>query len=191
MGRKKVIDEHSILDAAEAVVARDGAARLTLEAVAVQAGISKGSVVYGYKTKQALIEALVERAVSSDNRFNEEAARSFAGDNNSTIKGRIAAAAEPFPDDFRAVALNICAALAQDRSLRSAIQENQDLVIGKIREEASNSGGPLLAYLALEGLKLLETLDYHQWPAEERALLLRDILWLTEAHPDRPLQAAT
>jgi AcrR family transcriptional regulator len=187
MGRKKSIDQDRILDAAEVVVARDGAARLTLEAVAVQAGISKGSVVYDYRTKQALIEAMIERAVRSDNRFNEEAALPFAGGRNATIKGRIAAAAHPFPDDFRAVALNICAALAQDRGLRSAIQQNQDLVIGRIREEASSSRGPLLAYLALEGLKLLETLDYHQWPDEERAALLRDILWLTEALPDRPI----
>ena len=34
MGRKRVIDQEQVLDAAQRVVARDGAARLTLDAVA-------------------------------------------------------------------------------------------------------------------------------------------------------------
>ncbi len=178
MGRKKSIDQNRILDAAEAVVARVGATRLTLEGVAQEAGISKGSVVYDYGTKQALIEAMVERAVLRDNAFNEAAAAPFTGSVNATLKGRISAASQPFPDAFRAVALNICAALAQDHSLRSAIQKNQTAVIDRIRAEAGTARGPMLAYLALEGLKLLETLDYHQWSDSERAALLEDILQL-------------
>ncbi|WP_313434036.1 TetR/AcrR family transcriptional regulator [Novosphingobium sp.] len=183
MGRKKSIDLDHILDAAEMVVARVGAARLTLDGVAQEAGISKGSVVYDYGTKQALIEAMVERAVVRDNAFNEAAAESFAGRDNATLNGRISAASQPFPDEFRAVALNICAALAQDRSLRSAIQKNQTAVIGRIREEAGAARGPMLAYLALEGLKLLETLDYFQWADDERQALLDDIRWLASGPP--------
>lgn len=178
MGRKKSIDQDHILDAAEAVVAALGAARLTLEAVAKQAGISKGSVVYDYGSKQALLEAMVQRAVARDNAFNEAAAEACRAAENRTLHGRIAAAAEPFPDAFRAVALNICAALAQDLALRSAIQDNQNAVIDRVRQEASGARGPMLAYLALEGMKLLESLDYHQWPEGERKALLADIRWL-------------
>ncbi|SEJ95236.1 transcriptional regulator, TetR family [Sphingobium sp. AP50] len=178
MGRKKLIDQDRILDAAEAVVSTVGAARLTLEGVAREAGISKGSVVYDYGSKQALLEAMVQRAVVRDNAFNDAAAASCDAPRNRTLHGRIAAAAQPFPDAFRAVALNICAALAQDQDLRSAIQENQNAVIDHIREEADGARGPMLAYLALEGLKLLETLDYHQWSSAERDVLLGDIRWL-------------
>ena len=64
MGRKRVIDQEAILDAGEAVVARDGVTGLTLEAVAKQAGISKAAVIYDYKSKQAVIEAIVERLSS-------------------------------------------------------------------------------------------------------------------------------
>lgn len=183
MGRKKSIDQNRILDAAEVVVSRVGAARLTLDGVAQEAGISKGSVVYDYGTKQALIKAMVERAVVRDNAFNQAAAEPFEGSDNATLKGRISAASQPFPDEFRAVALNICAALAQDRSLRAAIQKNQTAVIDRIREEAGPARGPMLAYLALEGLKLLETLDYHQWSDEEREALLDDIRWLASGPP--------
>lgn len=178
MGRKKSIDRDRVLDAAEAVVAGVGAACMTLEGVARVAGISKGSVVYDYGSKQALLEAMVQRAVARDNAFNEAAAESCDAPENRTLHGRIDAAAQPFPDAFRAVALNICAALAQDQKLRSAIQENQGAVIGRIRAEADDARGPMLAYLALEGLKLLESLDYHQWSQAEREALLGDIRWL-------------
>lgn len=178
VGRKKSIDRDRVLDAAEAVVAGVGAARLTLEGVAQEAGISKGSVVYDYGSKQALLEAMVQRAVARDNAFNEAAAESCDAPENRTLYGRIAAAAQPFPDAFRAAALNICAALAQDQNLRAAIQENQSAVIARIRAEADGARGPMLAYLALEGLKLLESLDYHQWSEAERDALLGDIRWL-------------
>ncbi|PBB25261.1 MULTISPECIES: TetR/AcrR family transcriptional regulator [unclassified Mesorhizobium] len=183
MGRKKSIDKDRILDAVEAVVASEGAACLTLEGVAKAAGISKGSVVYDFGSKQALLEAMVERAVARDNAFNEAAAAACDAEQNRTLQGRIAAAAEPFPDAFRAVALNISAALAQDRALRAAIQRNQNEVISRIREEAGDARGPMLAYLALEGLKLLEALDYHQWPEPDRSALLADIRWLAAMNP--------
>jgi AcrR family transcriptional regulator len=183
MGRKRTIDQEQILNAAEFVVARDGAAHLTLEAVAERAGVSKASVIYDFKSKQALIEAVIRRAVRNDNAFNDGVTEGLGNITSSVIRGRIVAASEPFPDEFRAVALNLCAALAQDAQLRTAIQANQTAVIDRIMKTSANPRGALLAYLALEGLKLLESLDYHTWPASERAKILREINWLVDARP--------
>ncbi|MRW91610.1 TetR family transcriptional regulator [Duganella sp. FT80W] len=184
MGRKRVIDQEQILDAAEQVVARDGAARLTLEAVAEQAGISKASVLYDYKSKQALIAAVVQRAVRNDNAHNDAVIASLGEVSSVAIRGRIAAAAQPLPEEFRAVALNLCAALTQDRELRAHVQNNQAAVIDKVTATAAQPRGALLAYLALEGLKLLESLDFHRWPQEQRSAILADIAWLAEQKVD-------
>ncbi|NWK97297.1 hypothetical protein DM806_16790 [Sphingobium lactosutens] len=62
-----------------------------------------------------------------------------------------------------------------NRELRAAIQENQSAVIARIHDEAAGARGPMLAYLVLEDLKLLETLDYHQRPGAARDSLLTDI----------------
>jgi AcrR family transcriptional regulator len=183
MGRKRVIDQQKILDAAQAVVARDGAARMTLDAVAEEAGVSKGSVVYDYGSKQGLLQAMVDRAVEADNAFNAAAAEPFRDSGSAIIRGRIAAAAQPFPEAFRAVALNISAALAQDGQLRTAIQANQTAVIADIARTSAQPRGALLAYLALEGLKLLETFDYHRWPDTERSRILAEICWLVDQQP--------
>jgi AcrR family transcriptional regulator len=50
-----------LLDAAVAVVRRDGAQSLTLEKVAHEAGVSKGGLLYHFKSKRQLLDAMVER----------------------------------------------------------------------------------------------------------------------------------
>jgi AcrR family transcriptional regulator len=50
-----------LLDAANRVVLRDGTNNLTLEAVAKEATISKGGLLYHYPNKMALLEAMLER----------------------------------------------------------------------------------------------------------------------------------
>jgi AcrR family transcriptional regulator len=48
------------LFAAKRVVARDGVARLTLDTVAQEAGVSKGGVLYHFPTKNALVAAMMD-----------------------------------------------------------------------------------------------------------------------------------
>jgi AcrR family transcriptional regulator len=50
-----------LLDAAIAVIRRDGAIALTLDAVAAEAGLSKGGVLYHFASKRALIDGLLGR----------------------------------------------------------------------------------------------------------------------------------
>ena len=49
-----------IFDSCSQILRRDGLASLTLEAVAEEAGLSKGGLLYHFPTKVALIEALFE-----------------------------------------------------------------------------------------------------------------------------------
>jgi AcrR family transcriptional regulator len=52
-----------ILCAAEEVVIREGVARLTLEAAAAEAGVSKGGVLYHFPTRAALVAGMIDRFV--------------------------------------------------------------------------------------------------------------------------------
>lgn len=49
----------AFLQAAERIVTRDGVAKLTLDAVALEAGVSKGGVLYHFPKKNALIEGMI------------------------------------------------------------------------------------------------------------------------------------
>jgi AcrR family transcriptional regulator len=55
----------AILDAAVAVVADDGAAHLTLDAVSTRANMSKGELLHCVRTKESLIEAMLSRLVET------------------------------------------------------------------------------------------------------------------------------
>ena len=194
MGRKRVIDQQAILDAAERVVGRDGAANLTLDAVAKEAGVNKASVIYDHKTKQALIEAVVDRAFERDGAHHSRIEAQIGDEPDRAIRGRILAAAEPPPEEFRAVALNLSAALVLDAGLREKMQSSQATTIDRILERSPSPRGALLAYLALEGLKFLEHLDFHHFPPEERRRLLREINWLATVEPqerDVPVMPAS
>jgi AcrR family transcriptional regulator len=54
-----------VLDAAGRLLASAGTTGFTLDAVATEAAVSKGGLMYHYPTKEALLEALVDRAVTA------------------------------------------------------------------------------------------------------------------------------
>jgi AcrR family transcriptional regulator len=55
----------AILAAAEEIVRRQGVARLTIDAVAAQAGLSKGGTLHHFPSKDALIAGMVEQKAAS------------------------------------------------------------------------------------------------------------------------------
>lgn len=176
MGRARVIDRQAVLDAAERVVARAGAAHLTLEAVAAEAGISKASVIYDYKTKNALIKAVIERAIARHTaRLAEHAAQQPAGPDRA-MRGRLAACtARSVSDAERSVALSLIAALAGNPELREVIAQAYRAQMAEAVAEAGDPRRTRLAFLALEGLTLMERFGFFAWPPAERERLLDDI----------------
>ena len=58
---------NELLDAAEQVLSRGGPQALTLQAVADEAGVSKGGLLYHFANKSELVRGLVERLVNDTN----------------------------------------------------------------------------------------------------------------------------
>jgi AcrR family transcriptional regulator len=65
MKRTSASVRDGLLDAAEAVVAREGITRLTLDAVAAEIGMSKGGVLHHFPAKDRLVEAMVVRSAEA------------------------------------------------------------------------------------------------------------------------------
>ncbi|MEW6705315.1 MAG: TetR/AcrR family transcriptional regulator [Pseudomonadota bacterium] len=63
----------ALLDAAEAVIVRDGIASLTLDAVAAEAKVSKGGLLHHFPSKDRLVEALVKRTAFAIRSHNAQA----------------------------------------------------------------------------------------------------------------------
>jgi AcrR family transcriptional regulator len=64
MKRKKSVRE-AVLDAAAALVEGSGAGVLTLDAVAARAGVSKGGLLHHFKSKEALLTAMMARTAEA------------------------------------------------------------------------------------------------------------------------------
>ena len=190
MARPRNICQDAVLDAAEAVVLRAGAARLTLDAVAAQAGISKPTVVYDFRSKHALFMAIFDRGVGREAALLRAAAEAAGEASDASVRAQVAVAAERLPDDVQAVSLQLCSALTQHGDLRESFQL---LLHEQVSEIIGNSKQPrlaLIAFLAVKGLLALETLGLLAWSEEGRRAVLRDIERLLDQPPDAPSASA-
>lgn len=183
MARARKISPDDILDAAVKVVARLGAARLSIDAVAQEAGVSKSRVVYDHKSKQALLEALIERHFKQDAARLEAAVAAEAASPHPELFGRLAQASDPLDDTERAVALAISAALSQDNRVQGLIREwtGNDL---KAMASGERPMAALIAYLALSGLYCTELFAFHHWGELERQRILDGIRAIYTHLPD-------
>lgn len=183
MTRSRKITSDDILDAVERVVLRLGAAGLSIDAVAQEAGVSKSRVVYDHKSKSALLEALIEHHIELEEARVAEAVASARETPHPELFGRIALAETEFNELDKAVAMAISAAMTNEDRLQKRLREwtRQDLaaVADTDRPEAG-----LLAYLALCGLYWIELGSFHQWSAEERSRILEGIRKVFATHPE-------
>lgn len=187
MARTRTIDRTALLDAAHRVVVRDGATRLTLDAVAAEAGISKASVLYDYKSKRALIKAVIEHEVATEVARLRTMIGAMGERPNAVLLGLLAAVKERKSAHKRNVALDLAVALNQHNDLRAKIQETFGSFINDVSRTSSNPRRAMTAFLALHGLKQIEDFGFYTWQQEDRDQLLRDIRSLIEPETPKPL----
>lgn len=183
MARNRKITDDDILDATERVVTRLGAAALSIDAVAKEAGVSKSRVVYDHKSKSGLLEALIDRHLGVEETRIEAAIRNNADSPHPELFGRIAVAEEPFNDFDRAVAMAISAAMTNEEKLQKRLR---DWTLQDIRavKDTDRPQAALLAYLALSGFYWNELSGFYQWGGEERKKILDGIRTVFSSYPE-------
>src|ERR1700730_14175005 len=87
--RRKRDSRESILQAAEDIVAKRGPAHLTLETAANEAKVSKGGLFYHFRSKEALLEAMIRRSMQLLETEHTKVAESLTGERNGKIKANI------------------------------------------------------------------------------------------------------
>lgn len=174
MGRTRKITRDDILDAAERVVVRHGAAGLSIDAVAREAGTSKATVVYDHKSKSALLAALVERRVKADMADVAVGVEAAADSPHPELFGRISAAARAMTDTDRAVAIAVSASMSSEANVQQTMRDWTAMDLTAM-SSGENPKAALLAYLALTGFIYTELFGFHEWTDEERDEILDGI----------------
>ncbi|KAF1047830.1 TetR/AcrR family transcriptional regulator [Xylophilus sp.] len=155
MGRKQTIDRGALLDAADRVVLREGTTGLTIDAIAAEAGISKGGVLYAFGTKDGVIRAMFERSTAA---YDEHAAAARERHADTPEKPALvhveATRAEEAANTARAMAL--LAGLARAPGYREEIRSMyRDIFAPCLQAATTKERRGRIAMLAAEGLFML------------------------------------
>jgi len=145
-----------ILDAARTLARDTGTVHLSLDAVAAEAGVSKGGLLYHFPSKTRLLEALVEDYVA---RYDQAISiEERTGQRDAAIRAYIA--------QFRAerdcgtpASSGLLAALAEDPQMLDPVRRHESDFLTRIRGNASDPHLATLAFLALHGLRAMDLLN--------------------------------
>lgn len=179
MGRRPNISRDALLDAAEAVVLEMGATRLTFDAVAERAGVSKGGLLYSFPTKEALLQGMVARLCE---RF-EAAQDALRKDGNTAPDNLKAYIRATFAEDanIRSVSAALLAAIANDPRLLAPVHEHQQRDMTELLEHSPQFARAAVVWLATIGLWFLEILDASPLNGEQRQQVMEELLRLADA----------
>ncbi len=154
--------EHSartrIIEAAARVAAASGAAHLTIDAVAAEAGLSKGGVLYHFPNKRALLGGMLERLIETS---RERTARHAAGHGQhgvARIRGHILAERHTTHDE-RAISMALLAAAAEDPDLIAPARVHLAEAFAEACRGARDPELSAVLLLAAEGLRFLALLN--------------------------------
>lgn len=177
-GRPRSIDRDKVLDAAEAVVARTGAAGLSFDAVARAAGITKSGVQYCFGTKDKLIRAMIERWGET---FEAEVMAHAGADPSprDMIRGHLAATRDSDDSDHSRAAV-MMTALLQSPEQVAATRAWYMQRLANLDMDRPEDRRVVIAFLAGEGAFLLKAFNLIDLDPEQWNALFHDMLAQSE-----------
>ncbi|MGN6551670.1 MAG: TetR family transcriptional regulator [Pararhizobium sp.] len=171
MNEERMPARERILSAAAEVAKELGPARLSLEAVAARAGVSKGGLLYHFPSKGKLMEALVEHHVAM---LSRTIAQACTGDGNrrnclarayvTAFDGECGGASPP--------STGVLAAVAENPEFLDPIRRFQDEIVKRFRTECDDPVPAITAFLAVQGIRSLDLFDCNVLTADERRAVL-------------------
>lgn len=166
-----------ILSAARQIAVKDGVSRLTLEAVAGQAGISKGGLLYHFSSKRELVIAMMDEYVNHlENELNE-ALENCKGNDYPLVRAfinwfRKYDGIEPANQLWGAA---VFAVQSFDPTLMEPLHNWYKQLFSAIRESSGDKVKVATMILALEGLFLLNMYKLDYLTTEEKSSLIRSL----------------
>ena len=168
--------KRKLLEAASLVVKEKGVTGLTLEAVAKQANVSKGGLLYHYPSKQALLKATI---VHLDEKFERAIAKQIEQSEGKTswLEAYVIMSFDPQHSQIVESA-RMLAAIANDLSLLEPLAKRYQILQEQL--EASNIDSDLanIIRLAADGLWFTELFEISPLTEEKRSQVLAALLTL-------------
>lgn len=169
-----------ILNAVLAVTEKSGAGHMSLEAIARQAGVSKGGLLYHFPTKKSLMRALVEHHISLTEEAIVEAELAVPSPN--AVATALVHVSRKVCDVKRPRAQEgALAAFVEDPSLFDPVRAYHRRVADRLRASAADPDLSLIALLTIEGMKAHDILALDFLKEAERKRILERLAALLQA----------
>lgn len=177
MARKSSRDR--IIQAAEKLIERNGAAHITLDAVAIEAGISKGGLLYHFKTKNEMIEAILHAHITAKFAAINEHRRLAKEDNSSEIEAYLKALLGVMCGSCgsREMGVALIAVIANNPELLEPFNEHFDEMADTIWGKKKNfNPDAAILWLAAEGLRFFNLLNHEPFNGNQRDIVIDRIM---------------
>ncbi|MEO4043286.1 TetR/AcrR family transcriptional regulator [Hoeflea sp. CAU 1731] len=156
--------------AAAAALARDaGPGRLSLDAVAARAGVSKGGLLYHFPSKAALMAGLVEDYIAEFEAKLDSAITE--GDTEEALMKAYIALSLKSLDEKQPPASWIFSAMAEDPDFLKPVNEFRRKLLQRLLSGSADRTKALMAYLAIEGMHSLKLFGSDQLSGEDRDMI--------------------
>lgn len=166
----------AILDAASKVILGKGVESLTIDAVAQEAGISKGGLFYHFPSKKSLIEGMINRLISDVDAVLEEELVKSAGD---FLPAYIRASFMATPE-WTKISCALIAAVANDPDLLIPVQKRFSEMQNKITEASPSPEIGTIIRLALDGMWISDLYGFAPPTPEIREKMLIALLEIAQ-----------
>lgn len=171
--KDKTLDSQ-LLDAASNIIKNKGVAHLTLEKVAMEAGVSKGGLLYHFPNKKALIQGGLNAVIE---RYTEKLEKSSGKDNSPghTLRAYV----EVSLNDPQQMTSGLLAAIATDPELLKPFQDHYQEWQKRIEEDGLDPVQATIIRLAVDGLWFCDMFGLAPIESDLREKVLHELLNLT------------
>lgn len=164
------------IQAALAILTRDGPGGLTFDALARESGISKGGLLHQFRTKSGILKALLAHQIEYFEGVSQRYLATVPTPKaEPTLSSQLAIAQEAI-NQPNSVALAVIAALVEDPELLASIREADARKIESIKAEAADPDLALLRWAAARGLLFTALLGLCPLTAKDRDRLFDRLL---------------
>ncbi len=136
----------------------EGARHLTIDAVTVRSGLSKGGVLYHFPSKAALLEGLIAHTIHQIHTRLDFHLADVSGGSNPTLKAMIRVFRDVL-DGTVSLPVALLAASAENPALLGPVRAEYDMLWQAVKSETSNPDEAFLIWSALEGLYHFDVFD--------------------------------
>lgn len=169
------------VQAALRIIARDGIARLTLDAIARETGVSKGAITHQFKSKHEVLKALLAHELAYYTAFREEELAKGADAATFPTLAVELAISRTLLTNPNSAAFAVMGALAEEPELMAPVRASAAETVSQLRAESQDPDTAVLRWAAARGLALMALFGISPLPqAEQDRLFLRladDAAW--------------